>query len=115
MPLAYATELTLEQYELLESLLAPPCTLGRLRNANLMLVMQAILSVLGSGCAWRLLLKAYPPGSTVYYYFRKWRDDGSWKRIHDHLVQWVRVAAERFPSPSAASLDSQSVPTCHGS
>jgi len=76
-----------------------------------MLVMQAILSGLGSGCAWRLLPKAYPPYSTVYYYFRKWRDDGSWKRIHDHLVQWVRVASEPFPSPSAASLDSQSVPT----
>jgi len=53
----------------------------------------------------------YPSYSTVYYYFRKWRDDGSWKRIHDHLVQWVRVTEARDPSPSAASLDSQTVPT----
>jgi putative transposase len=45
------------------------------------------------------------------YYFRKWRDDGSWQRIPDHLVQWVRVGENRDLSPSAASLDSQSVPS----
>jgi len=111
MTLAYASELTLEQYQLFESLLSPAHITGRPRTVNLMLVMQAILYVLVSGCAWRLLPKAYPPYSTVYYYFRKWRDDGSWQRIHDHLVQWVRVGENRDPSPSAASLDSQSVPS----
>lgn len=111
MNLAYATELSLEQYELLESLLNPPSPTGRPRSVNLMQVWQAILYVLVTGCAWRLLPKEYPPYSTVYYYFRKWRDDGSWKRIHDHLVQWVRVTQDHDPSPSAASLDSQTVPT----
>jgi transposase len=74
-------------------------------------VIQAILYVLITGCAWRLLPKDYPPYSTVYYYFRQWHEDGTWKRLHDHLVQWVRVTQERDPSPSAASLDSQTVPT----
>jgi hypothetical protein len=55
--------------------------------------------------------KEYPPYSTVYYYFSKWRKDGSWKRIHDHLLGWVRVAQDRDSSPSVASLDSQTVPT----
>jgi putative transposase len=109
MTLAYANELTLEQYQLFESLLSPAHTTGRPRSVNLMLVVQAILYVLMSGCAWRLLPKQYPPYSTVYYYFRKWRNDGSWKRIHDHLVQWVRVSDNRESSPSAVSLDSQSV------
>ncbi|MBD2077208.1 IS5 family transposase [Phormidium sp. FACHB-592] len=111
MTLAYASELTLEQFELLESLLPPAANTGRLRSVNLMMVVPAILYVLVSGCAWRLLPCTYPPPSTVYYYFRKWRNDGSWKRIHDHLMQWVRVAEGRAPSPSAGSLDSQSVPT----
>lgn len=111
MTLAYASELTLEQYQLFASRICPAHPTGRPRSANLMLVMQAILYVLVSGCAWRLLPKQYPPYSTVYYYFRKWRDDGSWKRIHDHLVAWVRVSDNREPSPSAASLDSQSVPS----
>lgn len=111
MTLAYPTELTVEQYDLFESLLLPATKAGRPRSVNLMLVVQAILYVLVSGCAWRLLPQDYPPYSTVYYYFRKWRIDGSWKRIHDHLVQWVRVSEDRLPSPSAASLDSQTVAT----
>ena len=111
MTLAYATELTLEQYELLESLFSSDSSTGRPRTVNLMLVLQGILYVLVSGCAWRLLPKQYPPYSTVYYYFRKWRDHGSWKRMHDQLVQWVRVDENRDPSPSAASMDSQTVPS----
>ena len=72
---------------------------------------QAIFYVLTTGCAWYLMPKDYPPYSTVYYYFRQWRDDGTWKRIHDHLVQWVRVSENHPATPSVGSLDSQSVPT----
>ena len=111
MTLAYASELTLEQYELFEALLIPESKCGRPRTVNLMLVLQAILYVLMSGCAWRLLPKEYPPYSTVYYYFRKWRDNGTWKQIHDHFVQWVRIDANRNGSSTAASLDSQTVPS----
>lgn len=111
MTLAYSTELTLEQYELLSSLLPAETEVGRPRTVNMMLVIQGILYILVSGCAWRLMPKEYPPYSTVYYYFSKWRKDGSWKRIHDHLVGWVRVAQDRDSSPSVASLDSQTVPT----
>jgi transposase len=54
MTKAYTTELTSEQYELLASLLAPKTEVGRPRTVNMMLVMQVILYVLVSGCAWRL-------------------------------------------------------------
>jgi putative transposase len=69
------------------------------------------LSLLATGCAWYLLPQDDPPDSTVYDYFRQWRDDGTWKSIHDVLYEQVRIAEGRLPSPSAASLDSQSVPT----
>jgi transposase len=111
MTLAYTTELSWEQYELLDSLLPPASRTGRPRSVNLMLVIQGILYVLISGCAWRLLPPQYPPYSTVYYYFRRWRDDGTWKRVHDRLVEWVRVMENRDSTPSAASMDSQTVPT----
>lgn len=111
MTLAYDSELTIEQYELFQSLLSPESKTGRPRTVDLMQVLQAILYVLVTGCAWRLLPHDYPPYSRVYYYFRKWRNDGSWQRIHDHLVQWVRVIEDREATPSAASLDSQTVPT----
>ena len=104
MTLAYASELTLEQYQLFESLLSPAHTIGRPRSVNLMRVLQAILYVLMGGCAWRLLPKTYPPYSTVYYYFRKWRDDGSWQRIHDHLVQWVSGVGEPRPQPKCCFI-----------
>ena len=111
MAIAYTTQLTPEQYELLCSLLPTAKTTGRPRTVNMMLVIQGILYVLVTGCAWRLLPQEYPPYSTVYYYFRQWRDDGTWKKIHDHLVQWVRVMEGRESSPSASSIDSQTVPT----
>ena len=111
MTLAYTTELTIEQYELLSSLLPPATATGRPRTVNMMLVIQGILYILVSGCAWRLIPNEYPPYSTVYYYFRKWRTDGSWKHIHDRLVEWARVAEDRDPSPSVACIDSQTVPT----
>ena len=41
MNLAYATDITLEQYELFESLLSPASNNGRPRSVNLMLVLQA--------------------------------------------------------------------------
>jgi transposase len=111
MTQGYTTELTVEQYQLLNSLLPPEAETGRPRTVNMMLVIQGILYILMSGCAWRLMPKEYPPSSTVYYYFKKWRNDGSWKRIQDRLVGWVRVVEDRDPSPSVASVDSQTVPT----
>ncbi len=47
----------------------------------------------------------------MYHYFRQWRIDGDWQRIHEQLRQWVRAIEDRHPSPSAAILDSQSVKT----
>jgi transposase len=108
---AYTTELTVEQDELLAALLPPETKTGRPRTVNMMSVIQGILYVLVSSCAGRLMPKEYPPSSTVYYYFSKWSKDGTWKQVHDHLVGWVRVAEDRNPSPSVASIDSQTVPT----
>jgi putative transposase len=74
-------------------------------------VVNAILYVLRSGCAWQLLPHDFPPAGTVYGYFNQWRGDGTIARIHDALRPIVRQASEHDPEPSAASLDSQSVKT----
>jgi putative transposase len=50
---------------------------------------------------------------TIYHYFRIWRDDGSWQRIHDTLRAEVRRRAGRHKHPTAGCLDSQSVKTTH--
>ena len=51
------------------------------------------------------------PWQTVYHYFRAWRLDGVWERVHAALRQRVRVRLQRVPQPSAGIVDSQSVKT----
>jgi transposase len=53
----------------------------------------------------------FPPYSTVYMYFKQWRVDGTWEKIHDKLRDRIRSQEERKKSPSAAIIDSQSVKT----
>jgi putative transposase len=74
-------------------------------------IMNGIFYVLRTGCAWRYLPREYGPWSTVYYYLRRWRLDGTWEYVHARLRELVREHAGRDPTPSAAIIDSQSVKT----
>lgn len=107
----YATDLTDVQWDILRALLPPAPGGGRPRTTDMRQVVNAILYVLRSGCAWHLLPHDFPPPGTVYDYFNQWRRNGTIARIHEALRPRVREASERDPEPSAASLDSQSVKT----
>jgi putative transposase len=72
-------------------------------------IVNAILYVNRTGCAWRYLPKDFPPWRTVYGYFARWRDDGTLQQVHDGLRDRARIAAGRDPRPTAAVIDSQSV------
>jgi putative transposase len=75
-------------------------------------ILDAVFYVVRGGCAWRLLPHDYPPWKTVYHYFRSWRLDGTWQRMHSALRKRVRVRMDRDPEPSGAGVvDSQSVKT----
>ncbi len=67
--------------------------------------------ILCAGCAWRMLPNDFPKWKTVYHYFRQWRIDGTWLKIHERLRLWVRVIQNREPSPFEAIMDSQTVET----
>jgi transposase len=58
-----------------------------------------------------MLPQDFPPFPTVYMYFKQWRDDGTWERVHEALRDRVRRLEGRNKSPSAAIIDSQSVKT----
>jgi len=74
-------------------------------------VVNGILYLNRTGCSWRMLPHEFPPWGTVHYYYRRFRLDGSWQRIHDKLREKVRRKAGKKPTPSAAIIDSQTVKT----
>jgi len=116
MQTRYPSDLTDEQYALIEPLLpaakSDAIQGGRPREVDLRQIINGILYTNRTGCQWRLLPRDFGPWSTVYDYYRTWRDDGTWQRIHDKLREKVRRRAGRKPTPSAAVIDSQSVKTC---
>jgi putative transposase len=74
-------------------------------------ILNGIFYALRSGCSWRMLPQDFPHWQTVYHYFRRWKLDGTWERIHTALRERTRERAGREKTPSAAILDSQSVRT----
>lgn len=105
---AYPSDLTDEQWEIIEPLI-PTSTLGRPREVAMREVLNTIFYQNRSGCQWDMLPHDLVPKSTAYDYFAQWRDDGTWQVILDALRRAVRRAAGREPSPSAGSIDSQTV------
>jgi putative transposase len=74
-------------------------------------VVNAILYVVVGGIQWRMLPREYPAWQSVYGYFRAWRNDHTWQRIHDTLRAELRRRVGRHKQPTAGCLDSQSVKT----
>src|SRR5680860_1589966 len=105
----YATDLTPAQFKLIEPLLPPANLDGRHEKHPRYEIINAIFYMLRTGCAWRHLPHDLPPWQTVYWHFRRWRDDGSVDRIHDALRDRLRDADGRDPMASAGIVDAQSV------
>jgi putative transposase len=107
----YASDLTDEEFALIEPMLPAAKGGGRRRTTSLREVLNAILYLLRTGCQWRMLPEGFPPRSTVYHYFRRFWQFGIWARIWMTLLMAAREQAGKEASPSAAIIDSQSVKT----
>jgi putative transposase len=106
----YSSDLTDDQWAIIEPLLPPPNT-GRGRRNVLPLreIVNAVFYINSSGCKWEDLPHDFPRYTSVSYHYCKWVKAGLWRRINDALRARVREQAGRDPHPSAAALDSQTV------
>ncbi len=114
----YPTDLTDRQWAIIEPLLPevePAAPGGRPPIHSKREIVNAILYVTRTGCAWRMLPKDLPAWRTVYGYFADWRDDGTVDLIHDALRDQVRTTKEkkagkpRKAGPTGGVIDSQSL------
>ena len=98
--LRYPSDLTDEEWALVEPLIPPAKRGGNRRHVNMREVVNGLMYVLSTGCQWRAIPKDLPPRSTVYDYFDLWSWDGTLDRIHHALYVKCREVASREASPT---------------
>src|SRR6201998_828360 len=112
--LRYPSDLTDDEWALVESLIPPAKSGGGKRRRDMRAVMDGVMDIRSTGCQWRSIPKDLPPRSTVHRYFIWWQCDGVLDRIHDALYVECRKKAERAADPTACIIDSQSVKSADG-
>lgn len=107
----YPSDLHEGEWTVLEPLVPAVKAGGRPARHSRREIVNAILYVVRGGNQWRAMPHDLPPWQTAYYYFRIWRNDGTWETMHSAIREQARRRLGREATPSAAILDSQSVKT----
>ena len=107
--LRYPSDLTDDEWALVEPLIPPAKRGGDKRTVIMREVVNGLMYILSTGCQWRAIPKDLPPRSTIHGYFDLWSWDGTLDRIHHMLYAKCREALGREASPTAAVINSQSV------
>jgi transposase len=108
----YPTDTTDAQWEIIKGNIPPKTGRGRSRTVDIRRVIDAIFYISRSGCQWRMLPHDFPRWGKVFYYFNKWKKDGTLERIHDALTAKVREQ-DKPTERTTMSVDSQSTDS-HG-
>jgi putative transposase len=109
----YPSDLTDAQWEMIAPLIPPAKPGGAERTVDIREVVNTLLYMSRTGCQWRFLPHDLLPKSTVWDYFKAWKEDGTLQRIIDTLRRRIRKKAGRATDPSAAIIDTQTVKTHH--
>ena len=112
---SYQTDLTNAEWEILESHVGAPKRRGRSGGARgpTAHARSSTPSSTSSKAAapGRLLPRDFPPWETVYWWFGRWRTDGTFERLNAALRELLRVRSGRKALPSAGIADSQTTKT----
>jgi putative transposase len=108
---SYPSDLTDEQWKLVEPHIPPEKWGGRTRSVDVREVLNGIFYLLRSGCGWRAIPHDLPNWNTCRHYYDRFVRDGTWHVIHERLRERCRWLEDRCSEPSAAIVDSQSVKT----
>jgi transposase len=111
---SYPSDLTDERWALIEPVITSwkarqPSASGSQGSYEMREIVNAILYQSRTGCQWEYLPHDLPPRSATYYYFARWRDDGTDQVVHDLLRWHAREKKGRKADPSLVVLDTQSV------
>ena len=108
----YTSDLTDEQWDLIRQFLPTEQDgPGRPMELQPREVVNAILYVVRTGCQWDNLPNDLPNANSVYYHYRKWCLDGTWRQVNQALREEERTDRGRDPEPTGGIIDSQSVET----
>ena len=102
--LRYPSDLTDEEWALVEPLIPPAKHGGRRRWVVVREVMNGVMYVLSTGCQWRYLPKDLPPKSTVHDYLTRWYYARTFERIYHALYVQCPEATGRAASPTDGNL-----------
>lgn len=103
----YATCLTDAEWQIAQAfLLAPALTVGP-RRWSMRALLDGVLHVLRTGCAWRHLPRDFPPWQTTLRWFVRLARSGAFERMAHALAMADRERAGRGASPTAAVVDAQ--------
>jgi putative transposase len=101
----YPTNMSNSQWQVIKGYLND----HRKRRYSFREVLNAIFYLVKTGCQWRMLPSGFPRWQIVYYYFSKWKSDGTLERLRCSLVKRHRKRNGRKAQPTAAVMDAQSV------
>lgn len=102
---SYPSDLTDNEWSVIEPLIPGPSTLGRPPRYDKRRVLDGIFYVVRSGIAWRMMPKDLPPWRICYHYFSKWKDEGIWLKVHEELRGFVRYRSgkKKLPRPRSST------------
>ncbi len=83
--LRYPSDLTDDEWSLVERMIPPAKRGGRRREVDVREILNGIMYVLSTGCQWRYIPKDLPPRSTLNGYLQRWQSDGTLHNIHFEL------------------------------